>query len=263
MGLFDRLFGRKSSRIERPTEEPQEEARANPAAAPTPPAAAPPSPQDQARAAEAERLMIDLLDEMVTSAATALARRGRGGAANTVYTMAAVAGQMAQAGAIRARAVAGLPLQAPDVVSAGTRDGRTYIFGDAIAAALIGQAKDPGVLWLAAGTAGLPLDQTILADLFGHAASTVGKPDFGRPRVDAGVSEELTIDQAVLDVRVVAPSLTRREIGQPLWTRMTALATRHALLAAARSRDMQALGRMALDAAVAGSRIHFEDIARG
>ncbi|SNS37993.1 hypothetical protein SAMN06295912_105139 [Sphingomonas laterariae] len=264
MGLFDRLFGKKATRIEAsppPAAAPQPQPQAaQPAPQPAPPPAAP-SPQDAAREAEGVRMMTELLDEVVRNVATALAARGQVGGANFVYVIAAVAGQMAQAGAIRARARAGEPLEAPHVAAVETASGRTYLFGDAIGAALIGVANDPGVLWQSAGTAGLPFDQEVINELFRHAAATVGSDDFGRPRGETAVSPDLNIDQAVLHIQTVVPSFTKRGIGQDIWPRMTALATRHALLAAARDGDMAVLGQIALDAAIAGARVQFEDVA--
>ncbi|WP_380875104.1 hypothetical protein ACFB49_03360 [Sphingomonas sp. DBB INV C78] len=260
MGLFDRLFGKKASRIEVPAAEPA------PVAAPIRPAEPAPQPKsaaDTAREEEGLRAMTELLDEMVLAVAQALAAQGQNNPINLVYVMAAVAGQVAQAGAIRSRALAGEPLEAPHVVAVEATNGRTYLFGDAIGMALIGEVTDPGVLWQSAGTSGLPFDQQIINELFSHAASTVGSADFGRPRFGVELPPDLTIDAAVRHIGTIVPSLTKRGVGQNLWTRMTALATRHAILAAAREHDMEALGHVALDAAVAGSRIRFEDIAKG
>lgn len=202
----------------------------------------------------------ELPTELAREIATALSARGHGTYGNLVYVLAAVAGQITQSCVIRARVTSGEPLAPPDVAAVGTTDGRTYLFGDAISRALLGVGNEPGVLWEVADAAGLAFDRRMIDDLFAHAARTVGGEAYGRPRTDVGVSALLTIDRAVRHTPMVVERFTRRGIAERLWPRMTALATRHALTAAvAKGSDGVALGRVALDAAVAGSHVRLDE----
>jgi hypothetical protein len=73
-----------------------------------------------------------------------------------------------------------------------TAGSQTFFFGDLINAQLVGDASHPYRLWnlvvAAAIEAGmLPANAPDLSEIFRHVAATVGKADFGIPRMPKGV----------------------------------------------------------------------------
>jgi hypothetical protein len=90
----------------------------------------------------------------------------------------------------------------PDGLVTVTAGSEKFYFGDLINGQLIGDASQPYRLWnvvvAAAVEAGMPpANVPDLDDIFRHVASTVGKPEFGIPRVPEAISPHYTPRQAL------------------------------------------------------------------
>jgi hypothetical protein len=183
-----------------------------------------------------------------------------------VYTMAAIAGQIAQLYALRARAEAGLPPTGDDLAVITTANGRHYYFGDLISGALLGTADDPGAMVFLAGLDARPLDQDRVGAFFSRAAATVGSSDYGVPQVNFTLLA--TIDEAVQRFDAVLPVLRGNGVPMSLWPRFSGLAAREAILLAEAGTapfdypsgmDRGRMIDLAIDAAVCGSHVDLDD----
>ena len=90
----------------------------------------------------------------------------------------------------------------PDGLVTATVGSEKFYFGDLINGQLVGDAGHPYRLWnvvvAAAAEAGMPpSERPDLGDIFRHVASTVGKPEFGIPRVPKGNSPHYMPRQAL------------------------------------------------------------------
>ena len=183
-----------------------------------------------------------------------------------IYTMAAIAGQIAQLYALRARAEAGVPPGEDELAVVSTANGRRYYFGDLISGALLGTADDPGVLVFLAGMDARPLDRERIGEVFGRAAATVGGSDYGVPQVNFTLLA--TIDEAVQKFIAVLPVLRGNGVPMSLWPRFSGLAAREAILLAEAGTppfdypsgmERRRMIDLAIDAAVCGSHVDLDD----
>lgn len=108
-------------------------------------------------------------------------------AVDAVSALGALAGVFAQAQARAMLASRAMENTESSLVEVRTGDGAAYYFGDAINACLFEGTPERLAFWnLAAGAArdpevGAKID---LADIAKHTASTLGGPDFGKPRLE-------------------------------------------------------------------------------
>lgn len=175
-----------------------------------------------------------------------------------LYCVSAIAGHVIQQTTLADRMTRGLPHQAPDVVAVGMSTGRTYVFGDAIAAALLRAGEDPGILhWLAA-QARVPFDPVAIQPWFAQSAESVGGPAFGVPSTPLDGLAWPAIDAVIGNADAVIRYLAAGGLGptqfEPMLTNVARVALLRAIDAAPLWTPAQ-LVRLASEVAIASSHI--------
>jgi hypothetical protein len=158
------------------------------------------------------------------------------------------------------------------IVEVKGKDGQTYYFGDLInsfLAASAGPVSRPFFVWgylagVAINAGVPPAELPDLNEMFKHAASTVGTPEFGVPRMPANLKPMLTPRQAVDRLwpavrtalaRIDGPGAQGRAIDVEHWPIICAIATQQLIGQTKGVMDMKVALRLVMESAIAMSKI--------
>jgi hypothetical protein len=175
-----------------------------------------------------------------------------------LYCVCVIAGHVLQQVALADRITRGLPHQAPDVISVTTSSGKTYVFGDAIAGALIRSGDQPRFIEWMAKQAEIPSTEWDLQGYFERSAATVGSEEYGRPSPPFGTYAWPLIDDVIANADSVVTYLRSGSLSPNQFGDILTNAARLALLRAADNRFMGTLADfaiMGIEAAIAGSHV--------
>ncbi len=176
----------------------------------------------------------------------------------SVYVLAVLVGYTQQRAVLARRKTLGLPNQPPAVAFVQTGAGHTYVFGDALSAALVGSRDEPGVLLRLAEAGGLARADADIGPWFAPAAATVGHAAYGRPRPPLDDLDVPSIDAATAR----APAVWQYLHGGGLTEQQFAGALANVLLVTLvraidrkRHGSPEQLALMAIEAVIAGSHM--------
>jgi hypothetical protein len=175
-----------------------------------------------------------------------------------LYCVSVIAGHAMQQVALAERIAHGLPHQAPDVVPVTSSAGRTYVFGDSVAAALLRKGDKPGFIDWMAVHGKLVADDRSLSTWFGKSAATVGGQDYGRPSPPLDRFGWPAIVDVMANADAVFAYLRSGGLAPGQFGDILTNAARVALLRAADHRQLGSLADfavLAIEAAIAGSHM--------
>lgn len=175
-----------------------------------------------------------------------------------LYCVSVIAGYAIQQVALADRITRGVPHRAPEVIAVTTSSGHTFVFGDAIAGALMHSGNQPGFIELMANQGNISSWYQDVSAWFKTSAAAVGSENYGRPSTPLDEFNWPAINDVVSNADAVVEYLKGGGLSPDKFGDILTNAARLALLRAADNRHRGTLEDFAvlgIEAAIAGSHI--------